>query len=125
MIALLMPHRVRHLRPDAGPENRCEAVVVAGQLRFAFMFVTPLALIGNSLDGWTDISGRTEQFLEWSADGEKWQRRQFTESREVMRADGQIEVWSISRQPLDGPAAARNQYARLGIHYHRMAQNWK
>jgi hypothetical protein len=100
-------------------------VVVAGQLRFAFMFVSPVALIGNPLDGWTDISGRTEQVLEWSPDGQTWQRRQFTESRSVMRADGQIEVWSISRRPLDGPAAARNQFARLGIHYHRKRQNWK
>lgn len=125
MMGLLMPHRVRHLRPDAGPETHCEAVVVAGQLRFSFMFVSPVALIGNPLDGWTDISGRTEQFLEWSPDGQTWQRRQFTESREVMRADGTIEVWSISRHPLDGPAAARNQYARLGIQSPAKSQNWK
>lgn len=125
MMGLLTPHRVRNFPAWLAPENRCEGVVVGGQMRFTFMFVSPVPLIGNPLDGWTDISGKTEQFLEWSPDGINWQRRQFVESKEVSRPNGEIEIWSMCRHPLDGPGAARNQYARLGVHYHRRHRNWK
>ncbi len=123
MMGLLTPHRVR--RFGAEPETACRGVVVAGRLRFEFMFVTPIRLIGTPLDGWTDISGATEQFLEWSPDKVTWQRRQFDTSREVLRPDGKIEVWSLSRHPLDGPGAVPNQFARLGVHYHRRHRNWR
>lgn len=121
MIALLRPHRVRGFS-GREPETACRARMVDGRLRFEFMFVTPVALIGTALDGWTDISGATEQFLEWSPDRVTWERRQFETSHEVLRADGQIEVWALSRHPLDATPA---QYARLGVHYHRSHRNWR
>lgn len=124
MIALLRPHRVR---PFSGgePETACRARLLDGRLRFEFMFVAPVSLIGSALDGWSDISGSTEQFLEWSPDKVTWQRRQFVESHEVLRPDGQIEVWSMSRHPLDGQGAVPTQFARLGVHYHRQHRNWR
>lgn len=125
MMGLLRPHRVRGFATNCEPETACRGVVVDGRLRFEFMFVAPVALIGNPLDGWTDISGGTEQFLEWSADRLTWHRRQFEEAREVLRPDGQIEMWCLSRHPLIGEAAAHAQFGRLGVHYHRRHRNWK
>lgn len=124
MIGLLLPHRIRGFSGHE-PETACRARMVEGRLRFEFMFVTPLALIGSALNGWTDISGATEQFLEWSEDKVTWRMREFVESREVMRPDGKIEVWSLSSQPLDGPGAVPTQFARLGVHYHRRHRNWR
>ncbi len=124
-MGLLMPHRVRSFAKGREPETACRAVVVDGRLRFEFMFVTPVSLIGSAVDGWTDISGATEQFLEWSKDRVIWHRREFFTSREVMRPNGQIEVWSLSSHPLDGPGAVPSQFARLGVHYHRRQRNWK
>lgn len=123
MMGLLTPHRLRRLKVE--PETACQARMVDGRLRFEFMFVTPVMLIGNATDGWTDISGATEQFLEWSRDKIIWHRREFVISREVLRPDGKIEVWSLSSQPLDGPASVPNQFARLGVHYHRRHRNWR
>lgn len=121
MMGLLTPHRVRSFS-GREPETACRARVVDGRLRFEFMFVTPVSLIGSALDGWTDISGATEQFLEWSPDKVTWQRREFVDSTEILRPDGQIEVWSLSRQTLDVTPA---QFARLGVHYHPKHRNWR
>lgn len=125
MTGLLRAHRVVGFERGREPETACRAVMAEGVLRFEFMFVTPVALIGTALDGWTDISGATEQFLEWSADKVSWQRRQFEGSREVLRADGKIEIWAMSAHPLDGPGAVRSQFARLGVHFHRRHRNWR
>lgn len=123
MMGLLLPHRVRGFSGHE-PETACRARRVDGRLRFEFMFVTPLALIGSAPNGWTDISGATEQFLEWSEDQVTWRQREFETSHEVMRADGKIEVWSMSRHPLDGPGGKPRQFARLGVHFHRRHRNW-
>lgn len=124
MIALLTPHRVRAFA-GREPETACRARVVEGRLRFEFMFVTPVALIGSARHGWTDLSGATEQFLEWSADKVTWRRGEFVESSEVLRPDGTREVWCLASKPLDGPGAVPNQFGRLGVHYHRRHRNWR
>ena len=118
MMGLLTPHRVTGW-PNGEPETACRLRLVDGRVRFEFMFVSPVALIGNARDGWTDIAGATEQFLEWSPDRETWTQRDFETSHEVARADGSTENWSISRHPVAGP-----QFARLGVHYHKKHRNW-
>jgi len=124
MMHLLMPHRVRRFA-SREPETCCRALLVGEELRFTFMFVTPVSLIGTPLAGWSDVSGASEQFVEWSADQVTWQRRQFVEAREVLRPNGDIEVWCLSRHPLVGPAAVPTQYARLGVHLSRRHRNWR
>ena len=122
MMGLLTPHRIRGFSAGVEPETACRARMLDGLLRFEFMFASPVSLIGSALDGWTDVSGASEQFIEWSADRVTWQRRQFVEWSEILRPDGQIEVWSTSRHPL---ATTPAQFARLGVHYHRRHRNWR
>jgi hypothetical protein len=117
---LLTPHRVKAFPGGVEPETAYRVRERNGRVQFEFMFVSPVVLFGTAESGWTDVCGATEQFLEWSSDGQTWQRRQFQTGTETLRRNGDREIWSISKHTSPGP-----QYARLGVHFHKTHQNWK
>lgn len=125
LIQRLCAHSIRTYAADEGPETRCRVREIDGQMRFEFMFVSPVLLIGDARRGWSDISGGSEQFLEWSEsrDG-PWNRLQFVDGArtEIFRGDGRYEYWALSIHPL---AAKPSQYARLGVHRHARHRNFR
>lgn len=130
MNALLRPHRTRIFRPGDGPETRAQARWISGTLRFEFIFISPVCLIGNARHGWSDVSGRSEQFIEWSDTGDPdghWLRGQFeaSDSPETLRADGRYEYRALSIHPLSGTGSKCSQYARLGVHTLKNHRNFQ